>query len=103
MQRVARLALGVFGLAVPALAGLADILNLQGDDVIPGKYIVSLKPGVEAAAHLSWVRDVHRRSISRRDTTGLEKTYGFGGFNGYAGEFDDDTITQILGNENVLS
>ncbi|XXG98948.1 hypothetical protein Hte_005281 [Hypoxylon texense] len=93
-----------FGLAAPALAiaGLADILNLQDSDVIPGKYIVSLRPDVDAALHLSWVRDVHRRSLARRggssSTAGLEKTYGFGGFSGYAGEFDDDTILQILSN-----
>ncbi|KAI1776477.1 subtilisin-like serine protease pepD [Hypoxylon cercidicola] len=96
----------LLGLAVPALAaGLAGILNLQDADVIPGKYIVSLRPEADAALHLSWVRDVHRRSLSRRggsSTAGLEKTYGFGDFSAYAGEFDDETIMQILRSENVL-
>ncbi|KAI6087768.1 subtilisin-like serine protease pepD [Hypoxylon rubiginosum] len=105
-----RQALGVlFGLVAPALAGLAGlagILNLQDTDVIPGKYIISLIPGADSAQHLSWVRDVHRRSLERRgnigSTAGLEKTYGFGDFSAYAGEFDVETILQILSSENVL-
>lgn len=106
-----RQALGVlFGLVAPALAGLAGlagILNLQDTDVIPGKYIISLIPGADSAQHLSWVRDVHRRSLERRgnigSTAGLEKTYGFGDFSAYAGEFDVETILQILSSENVGS
>ncbi|KAI1386784.1 subtilisin-like serine protease pepD [Hypoxylon trugodes] len=103
MQHLATFALGFFGLAIPALAGVVDILDLQDGDLIPGKYIVSLKPGVSIDLHLGWVRDVHRRSISRRDTAGLEKTFGFEGFSGYSGEFDDDTIAQILADINVLA
>lgn len=102
MQRFAGVLLAVFGLAAPALASLVDISNLQDGDIVPGRYIVSLKPGVDAQAHVAWVQDVHRRSLSRRDTTGLEKTYGFGDFSGYAGEFDDDTVAQIQGHENVM-
>lgn len=102
MQHFAKVVFAVFGLAVPALTAPVDISALQDGDLIPGKYIVSLKPGVDAQAHLSWVQGVHRRSLSRRDTTGLEKTYGFGSFNGYAGEFDEDTVAQIRGHENVM-
>ncbi|KAI1379661.1 subtilisin-like serine protease pepD [Hypoxylon crocopeplum] len=103
MQRFAKLALGICGLAISALAASVDLSDLQDGDVIPGKYIVSIKPGVEADSHLAWVSAVHQRSTSRRDAVGLEKTYGFGDFNGYAGEFDDETITQIQGSENVLA
>ncbi|KAI0841164.1 subtilisin-like serine protease pepD [Hypoxylon sp. FL0890] len=103
MQRLTTFALGVFALALPVFAGPVDLLDLQDGDVVPGKYIVSLKPGIDVKLHLDWVSGVHRRSLSRRNTIGLEKTYGFGSFSGYAGEFDDNTIAQILGHENVLA
>ncbi|OTA56515.1 subtilisin-like serine protease pepD [Hypoxylon sp. EC38] len=103
MQHLRILGLGIFALVAPTLAGTVDPLDLQDGDVIPGKYIVSLKPEIDVKVHLDWVTGVHRRSLARCKTVGLEKTYGFGAFNGYAGEFDDDTIAQILSNENVLS
>ncbi|KAI1807560.1 subtilisin-like protein [Daldinia bambusicola] len=115
MPRVATLVLGVFGFVVPALAGILDtsknILNLKngdGDsdsDVLPGKYIISLKPDIDIGVHLNWVQNVHKRSLSRRGTltAGLEKLFGFEGFNGYAGEFDDEVIALITANENVLA
>ncbi|KAI1417059.1 subtilisin-like serine protease pepD [Hypoxylon sp. FL1857] len=103
MQRMTIFALGVFALAIPTLAELVDLLDLQDGDVVPGKYIVSLKPGVDIKVHLDWVLGVHQRSLSRRHTIGLEKTYGFGDFSGYSGEFDDGTIAQILANANVLA
>ncbi|KAI1209365.1 subtilisin-like serine protease pepD [Annulohypoxylon truncatum] len=103
MQYLARLALGIFAIAGPALAAQVDILDLQDGDLVPGKYIVNLKPAVDIKAHLSWVRDVHKRSLDLCVTAGLEKTFSFAGFAGYAGEFDDDTIAKILADANVLS
>ncbi|KAI2465886.1 subtilisin-like serine protease pepD [Annulohypoxylon bovei var. microspora] len=102
MQYLARLALGVFAIAGPALAAV-DILDLEDGDLIPGKYIVSLKPSVDVSAHLGWVRDVHRRNLDWCVTAGLEKTFSFTGFAGYAGEFDNDTIAKILADTNVIS
>ncbi|KAI1460415.1 subtilisin-like serine protease pepD [Annulohypoxylon moriforme] len=103
MQHLARLALGIFAIASPALAAQVDILDLKDGDVIPGKYIVSLKPAVDVKAHLSWVRDIHKRNLDWCVTAGLEKSFSFGGFTGYAGEFDNDTIAKILADTNVLS
>ncbi|KAI1099383.1 subtilisin-like serine protease pepD [Jackrogersella minutella] len=103
MQHLARLTLGIFALAVSAAAAPVDLLDLQDGDIVPGKYIVTLKPAVDINLHLSWVRDVHQRSISRRSTVGLEKTFGFEGFSAYAGEFDDDTVTKILADLDVLA
>ncbi|KAI1470931.1 subtilisin-like protein [Daldinia caldariorum] len=117
MPRVATLALGIFGFVVPALAGILDtsknILNLKagnGDgssdsDVLPGKYIVSLKSDIDIGVHLNWVQNVHKGSLSRRGTftAGLEKLFGFEGFNGYAGEFDEEVIALITANDNVLA
>ncbi|KAI5868199.1 subtilisin-like protein [Durotheca rogersii] len=95
---------GVLGLALPALAApLSDDLfaALRDGDAVPQRYIVSLKPGVAAADHLAWVRGVHRRSVARRSTAGLEKTFSIGDFHAYAGEFDDETLRIIQANENV--
>ncbi|KAI1650417.1 subtilisin-like protein [Daldinia loculata] len=103
MPRLARLALAIFGLAVPALAKKVDILSLQDGDEVPGRYIVSLKPDIDIGVHLDWVLNVRKRSLSPCSTNGPEKTYGFKGFNGYAGEFDEKTIAQIMANENVLA
>ncbi|KAK0662113.1 peptidase S8/S53 domain-containing protein [Cercophora samala] len=71
---------------------------------IPGKYIVTLKPGASHfKTHLSWVKDVHARSLWRRDESGIEKVYEAHGYHGYAGSFDEDTIAQIRASEDVAS
>ncbi|KAK6957976.1 hypothetical protein Daesc_000768 [Daldinia eschscholtzii] len=101
--RLATLALGVFGLVAPALAGVLDVLNLKDGDEVPGKYIVSLRPDIDIGIHLNWVHNAHERSLSRRGYAGLEKMFGFEGFNGYAGEFDDEVIALIKANDNVLT
>ena len=73
-------------------------------DVIPGKYIVTLKEGVDPTSlesHLTWVNDVHKRSLGKRNTAGIEKKYGINNWNAYAGEFDDATIAEIKANPDV--
>ena len=63
---------------------------------IPGQWIVALKPesAPDLAVHTRWVSEVHARSIQRRGNTaaGLERTYEFDGFVGYAGAFDEETL-----------
>ncbi|TQV98638.1 hypothetical protein V2A60_007645 [Cordyceps javanica] len=88
----AALFLAAIGTAAPAPSG--------------GKYIVTLKNGVTASSvesHLQWVSEVHARSVGRRDLNlnGVEKTYGIGSFNGYAGDFDAATIEEIRNNPEV--
>jgi oryzin len=66
---------------------------------IAHSYIVTLKSGLESRdleAHVGWVTDVHRRSLGRRELSGVDKTYDMAtGFVGYSGKFDDATIEQI--------
>lgn len=69
-------------------------------DIIPGSYIITLKPEIKVAkvkAHIKWVKDVHKRSIHKRDgDNGIEKTYdNEAGFHAYSGTFDASTIKQI--------
>lgn len=71
---------------------------------VEGKYIVILKDSVSAEgaeSHLSWVSDVHKRSLGRRDLTGIENTYDMPGFRGYAGQFDEATLEEIKNNPDV--
>ncbi|KPM46530.1 Alkaline proteinase [Neonectria ditissima] len=71
--------------------------------VVPGSYIITLKPDAEADldAHLNWVTDVHRRSLSKRDTVGVENTYNISTWNAYSGNFDDETVAEIEKNPDV--
>lgn len=83
------------GLASPAPAApLAE-----PGAIIPGSYIITLKPeidAVKARIHLKWVKDVHKRSLTKREELGVEKTYDSkSGFQGYAGTFDSATIKEI--------
>ncbi|RYO12111.1 Alkaline proteinase [Alternaria arborescens] len=92
-----------FGALLPGvLAAPASIT--KKDDIIPGKFIVTLKPGVDAAAaeaHLNWAADVHKRSFARRDTAGIEKEFGIEDWKAYSGEFDEATIAEIKASPEV--
>ena len=65
-----------------------------------GKYIITLKEGIaydKLSSHLNWVKDMHARSLDRRDLSlvGLEKKFEIGNFSGYSGAFDAATIEEI--------
>lgn len=100
MLSIARFAL-VVGAAVGALAvpttNLPSVASQEGR-IIPGKWIVSLKPGLakrEIDDHLGWVDVMHKRSLSRRDSVGVERTFSIGKFQAYVGELDDDIVAEI--------
>ncbi|KAJ8118162.1 hypothetical protein OPT61_g818 [Boeremia exigua] len=74
------------------------------DGIIPGKYIVRLKPDTDIAAiatHHEAVREIHARNLAKRHLTaaeeeaGVERKYGFGKFKGYAGSFDAATVDEL--------
>jgi|SRR3569833_344335 len=87
------------GAALPAWA--APLAEKRGAEVVPGKYIVTLKPGAQTTNHLSWVSGIHARSTTRRDTKGVNKVYNIDDFKGYSGSFDDATIAQIKASSDV--
>ncbi|KAM0439937.1 hypothetical protein ACHAPT_001036 [Fusarium lateritium] len=77
-------------------------------DIIPGSYIITLKPSIKVAkvkAHIKWVNDVHKRSLNKRDgDNGIEKTYdNEAGFHAYSGTFDSSTIKQIKKSPDVIA
>lgn len=99
-----------------ALAALLPALNAapvpvpQDVPVAPlsvtNKYIVTLKSDVDSTSHLTWVSDIHARSLARRQeddatTSGIEKEYDIDSFKGYAGEFDQATIDEIKNSDDV--
>ncbi|KAH6625680.1 alkaline proteinase [Boeremia exigua] len=103
MINVRNLALFIGALLPAALAAPAAPITKR-DDIIPGKFIVTLKPGVDAAAaeaHLNWAADVHRRSFAKRDTAGIEKQFDIKDWKAYAGEFDEATIAEIKASPDV--
>ncbi|KAF5002861.1 hypothetical protein FGRMN_22 [Fusarium graminum] len=87
------------------LVNAAPTAKVDSTQVIPGKYIVTLKSDIAAAdveSHLSWVGDVHKRGLNERAEKGIEHTYnGKYGFHGYAGTFDKSTIKEIKENPDV--
>ncbi|KAI1758670.1 alkaline proteinase [Hypoxylon sp. FL1150] len=102
MASLRRLAL-FFGALLPAAFAAPAALQ-QKREVIPNKYIVTLKEGItteDFKSHVNWARDVHARSLNKRDTTGVSHEYQIHTFNAYAGEFDEETLEQIKSNPDV--
>lgn len=88
-------------LSLAALLPLATAAPTPAKRAVPGKYIVTLKSNINATSHLSWVRDVHGRSLGKRDTAGVGKSYQIEDFSAYAGEFDEATLEEIRNNPDV--
>ncbi|KAF2743612.1 oryzin precursor [Sporormia fimetaria CBS 119925] len=108
MQYFARLA--ALAITLPFLALSAPIT--KEEVVVPGKYIIQLRPDVSIAAlaaHHNTVREIHARNIlNRRDLTasevgGVENEYGFGDFHAYSGGFDAATIDELRKLPEVLN
>ncbi|KAK0649633.1 subtilisin-related protease [Cercophora newfieldiana] len=96
--------LSLFAGIILSWATAAPVIDKRAARVLPGKYIVTLKPGVSVdtvGSHLNWARAVHARSLSRRDTAGVEKVFAVQDFNAYAGSFDAATIAEIRDSEDV--
>lgn len=91
----------------------APILSSSNAKELPNSYIIVFKKHVTdnvAAAHHSWVQDLHlekqniRTELRKRDQfpfsdmifEGFKHTYNIaGGFLGYSGHFDEETIEQV--------
>ncbi|KAI0425995.1 peptidase S8/S53 domain-containing protein [Xylaria sp. FL1042] len=102
MHSIRTLAL-FFGALLPA-ALAAPAKKPSEPEYIPNKYIVTLKNGISTAdfeSHVNWARDVHARSLARRSTAGVEKTYSIEDFNAYAVEMDEATLAKIKANPQV--
>lgn len=99
------LALAAFASVAAALPASTTTTRQATSEVIPGKFIVALRPEVELDLHTRWVSDVHGEALRRRsgdsDGVGVEKTFDAPGFHGYTGSFDDETVATIKANSSV--
>ncbi|KXH62466.1 alkaline proteinase [Colletotrichum nymphaeae SA-01] len=100
----------VFGIAIASLvaqgAAAPHSQQQQSTAAIPGKWIVTLKSGIDkrdVEQHLDWIHGTHRRSLSRRQTIGVERTVGIGNFHAYAGEFDEGLLAEIEAKDEVIA
>lgn len=88
-----------------AFTAASSALPTSNQRILPGKFIVELQPDARSnlEAHTQWVSHVHSRNLARRggDSLGIEQTYSFSGFNGYAGSFDEETLEAIKANPDV--
>ncbi|KAF6806777.1 Alkaline protease 1-like protein 3 [Colletotrichum sojae] len=94
-------ALVPFGAALPAPQA-----ESARSVAVVGKFIVTLKSSISSRdvdSHLTWVDAVHKRSLGRRDTAGVDKKYNIGKFNGYSGQFDEATLEELKSNPDVAN
>jgi hypothetical protein len=103
MASIRRLAL-YLGALLPAVLA-APTAHSKLPEAVPNKFIITLKEGasVDTDSHLTWVNNLHSRSLNKRSTAGIEKTYNIHTWSAYAGEFDEETIEQIKTNPDVRS
>ncbi|KAK1687499.1 peptidase S8/S53 domain-containing protein [Colletotrichum godetiae] len=97
MSNVKRI-IALLGFSSAVLASPFLAKNSNEGSIVPDKYIIRVAPGTydtEFESHLSWVASVHKRSLNRRRTVGVEKTFSIGNFKAYAGEFDAETVAEI--------
>ncbi|KAI5917238.1 peptidase S8/S53 domain-containing protein [Camillea tinctor] len=103
MTSLRRLAL-FFGALLPAVLAAPTPAEPRKREIVPNKYIITLKSGVSVSdfeAHVNWARDLHSRSLTRRDTAGVQQTYNIDDFNAYAAELDEATLEAIKSNPDV--
>jgi oryzin len=97
--------------AAPFVANAAPVASRAADELIPGKYIIQLKPETDVASitlHHDKVRSIYARNLARRDgiaevvgglvdglVGGLEREFQIGDFKAYSGAFDDSTIEEL--------
>lgn len=86
-------------------AGNAKIQEAQSGQVIPGKFIVTLKSGSKPAvleSHMKWVNGVHARASGDEAIKGVESMLdGIYGFMGYVGSFSEAALAQIKAHPDV--
>ncbi|KAI1970652.1 hypothetical protein LOZ53_005979 [Ophidiomyces ophidiicola] len=92
----------------------ASPLPQEDSDIVPGKYIVTLKDGVTQAdieSHKSWVSSIHSSNLAAAaaaghtglESDGIRKVFQIHDFKAYSGSFDAKTAEDIRRNPLVKS
>ncbi|KAM5354150.1 hypothetical protein ACJ41O_000800 [Fusarium nematophilum] len=92
-------AIASFALAAPVAQDNGPVPD------VADRYIITLKSDIsqdKVESHLNWVEDVHKRSLNRRDLSGVEKVYNIEDFHAYSGTFDSDTIEELKKSPDVV-
>ncbi|EAW10612.1 S8 family peptidase [Aspergillus clavatus NRRL 1] len=109
MQSIKRTLLLLGALLPAALAAPAREPH-PSSNIIPGKYIITFKSGIDTAAiesHTAWASNIHKRNLERRGLVGgefpagIERKFKIKDFAAYAGSFDPATIEEIRNSEDV--
>ncbi|KAF2756541.1 hypothetical protein EJ05DRAFT_502046 [Pseudovirgaria hyperparasitica] len=90
----------LFGAVLPLVAAapvpvVVAVPSLVAREVIPGKYIVTVRSGVNVSSHIDWVRLAHERNnrMNNESSAGITTTYR--AYSGYAAELDDTTLAEL--------
>ncbi|KAF2153294.1 subtilisin-like protein [Myriangium duriaei CBS 260.36] len=72
---------------------------------VTDRYIVTLKPSVDVEKHMTYVQDIHKAALAKRQDghgfEGVTHNYNITGYNGYAGHFDEAVIEQLKHHDDV--
>ncbi|KAF2439332.1 oryzin precursor [Karstenula rhodostoma CBS 690.94] len=91
----------------PLLPCAAPLSAAVVGQVVPGKWIVTLRPDADVAtvaSHFVKVREIRGRNVggAQPESGDIERQYGFGSFKGYAGSFDKAMIEELRSLPEVL-
>lgn len=88
---------------VPAIFASPIIARDERPKYIPGKYLVQVKPDVDASTLLSHHDTVRRLTRRNADHDPVERTFSIGTLNAYLGDFDEASIPDVSALDEVLS
>ncbi|KMU76916.1 subtilase-type proteinase psp3 [Coccidioides immitis RMSCC 3703] len=95
-------------LAVVSVVNAGELLNFENErDIIRGSYIVVMKDGTSSSdlkSHMNWAANVHHGNLAKQGpsrSTGFQFSFDIGGWRGYSGKFDNDTLDAIVNNAHV--
>lgn len=87
--------------ALTAVGSALPHTATPGSNIIPNKYIITLRNDISAAekdSHLAWLT---RLRVQSDEFLGVQHTYNMSSYQGYAGSFDQATLDHIMASEDV--
>ncbi|KAK2741754.1 hypothetical protein FQN57_005498 [Myotisia sp. PD_48] len=93
------------GALLPLLTASPLPQSPRKNDIIPGRYIVTLKEGSTKADlenHVSWAASVQSSNLALGSSAeGVRKIFSINKYNGYSGTFDAKSLEEIRANPEV--
>ncbi|KXH27576.1 alkaline protease [Colletotrichum salicis] len=104
MSNVKRI-VALLGFSTAVLASPLLARNYNEGSIVPDKYIIRVAPGTydtDFESHLSWVTSVHKRSLTRRSTVGVEKTFSVDDNPGYPSSCSVGPFKPVFDNSSLV-